>query len=212
MYKFNKTIWSGGGVVVLEDYRHISGNIIKCMIVSRDRARKSYVDFGGTFEKKDIDIKITAVRECLEESAGLIDINENTSLDHTDIDSGKVIDKKNVKYRAYFVKINGLCRKDFLDNLKKLKNNNAPKFWLETNDIAHIPLLEIEKIITSDNNIVKDVIDRDINLGKRIIDIIKNGHVKIISTSSNETSGDMVDSYHIAKDCFRKNTKTLKIS
>lgn len=200
--------WSGAGVLIVEDYRHKNGKTIKSVVLGRDVARKAYLDFGGRYDEKDINLENTARREAHEESAGLIDISELTLKKSMYVDS---IGVSQTKYRIYFIKIDGICRRDYLGNIIILEKQNAPLCWMETNDIAHVPIENIKNFFKNSNGKIDDVNGNNIKIHNRVLKILSTSIKKLEQTVNGASAcSKSNDGYIVDMNDFTKHLKTIK--
>ena len=123
--------YAGAGVVIIEIIKNIP-----YIILGYDKYRKQYIDFGGRYEKhKHKDIKETAQQELFEESCALFKIKKLKFFVNLKF--------KNTIYKMYFVKLKNIKLDLYFSNLTKLQNNNAPKHFLETQDITKVSLFQV---------------------------------------------------------------------
>ena len=159
--------YSGAGVLIIEDY--YKNNIIKpCILLVRNRKTQLYSDFGGGYEPKHKTLKITASIELQEESANLFNISEKHFKHYVKIPAGKHY------YRVYVLKINGANSKLFNYNINVFNGlyyygYHVPYCWRETDNIAHIPLRNINfDLLTKHGQIVfRDVNNKNIPISGR---------------------------------------------
>lgn len=131
---------SGAGILIIEDYYKKNGDIVKSIVVVRNKYSGKYMDFGGTYEKKHGNLKVTAHNELREESINLYNIAPKYFKTYFDIPAGNTM-----FYRVFVIKLNGTSRKLYNNNKKIINNNpNVPRCWKETDDIAHIPIQNID--------------------------------------------------------------------
>ena len=171
-YKENGLTYSGAGVMVIEEYYTKTGKIEPCILLVKNGASGLFTDFGGSYEKKHANLKVTAHNELREESRNLFNISEKYFKKYVDIPVGT----GNQFYRVYIIKINGISRKYFNHNknlidkyhdaaLKRgTQEKHIPRSWRETIDIVHIPFQNINfNLLGARGHIILTDID-----GKRI--------------------------------------------
>ena len=172
--KSNKS-YSGAGVIVIENY-YKNNKTIPCFVIARNKASKQYSDFGGSYEKKHKNIAYTARFELLEESANLLNIpiNHFTRRNSFDLNASSTGIQK--YYKVFVIKINGIARKYFNHNINTITKQHAPHQWKETDDIAHIPITNIDIIAINKRGIVtlKDVDGRIITIAGRLKGILRH--------------------------------------
>jgi len=178
--------YSGAGVLILEDYYRKDGMIVPCIVLVKNRALDLYTDFGGIYETKHGSLQQTASSELREESRNLLNISPHLLTTKIDIPAFN-----DHHYREYVLKINGINRKSFLHNchvIDDYKNNGSyvPRSWLETNDIAHIPIDSIDFDLLNKRGTItlRDVINRQIVLDGRVKKVLRTGHNTIINMLS----------------------------
>lgn len=143
IYKENGLAYSGAGVIIIEDYYTKTGKIEPCILLVKNGSSGMFMDFGGGYEKKHNNLRVTAHTELREESRNLFNIAEKYFTKYINIPAGKFF------YRAYIIKINGVSSKYFKQNKERidsvfLKGSHVPRSWRETVDIAHIPFKNID--------------------------------------------------------------------
>lgn len=146
-YTDNGLTYSGAGVLVMEDYCEKNGEVIPCVLLVRNAASKSYMDFGGAYEKKHNNLQTTASLELREESRNLFNVSTKYFVDADAIN----IPSRLHLYRSYIIKINNVSRKHFLHNKRVMDKasafgTNVPRCWRETDKIAHVPISNINFI------------------------------------------------------------------
>jgi hypothetical protein len=149
LYKENNFVYSGAGVMIIEDYYTKSGKIEPCVLLVKNGASGLFTDFGGGYEKKHKNLKETASKELREESRNLFNVSEKYLKKYVDIPVSSNKSIKNVFYRVYIIKINGISRKYFNYNKNIIdkthqKGTHVPYSWRETTDITHIPFKNID--------------------------------------------------------------------
>lgn len=177
--------YSGSGVLIVEDYYHKNGRIIPCVILVRNKATHLYGDFGGTYEKKHKTLKITAYTELREESRNLLNISPEFMNIYVDVPT-----PSKHFYRIYMLKINGINRKYFKLNVKKIDNlqynmgKKVPKYWRETDDIVHVPIQNIDFPLLGKRGVVKvyDISNKKITLSRRIKKVLYYSQTQIYNT------------------------------
>lgn len=143
LYQGNKS-WSGAGVLVVEDYKHpITGVTIPCIVVARSKYSHKYGDFGGAYEYMHGRLSVTAHMELREESRNLFYVPPDVlRKNYFDIDAGTHLN------RIYVIKINGSSSAMFHHNKRILDSNfSTPGSWKETDDFAHIPLINLTSTV-----------------------------------------------------------------
>lgn len=138
--------FSGAGVFIIEvPDKHGELNIV----LFHDKSKRAYADAGGKCEllKHNNDPLLTAKEELYEESATLIQTPDQYLSVHVE----KIVGKKNKRYRAYFLLTEQLRRKDYLNNVNRLKKMNAAKYLQETNDMVRIPLSKLYRALMIDH-------------------------------------------------------------
>jgi hypothetical protein len=171
----NGLIYTGAGVLVIEDYYTKDGDIEPCIVLVRNKSSKLYMDFGGSYENSHDELKTTAVTELREESRNLININKKYLKHYANIPAGN-INKQPTFYRSYIIKINGICKKYFDHNRKLIDKLmlNAPKKWKETDRLVHIPIRNINfsKLGIKGQNRLSDINGKIIELTRRTKNIL----------------------------------------
>ena len=175
----NGLIYTGAGVLIIEDYYTKNGMIEPCIVLVRNKTSKLYMDFGGSYEDNHGDLKTTACKELQEESRNLININKKYLKHYVNIPAGN-IKKQPTFYRLYIIKINGICRKYFdynkkiIDNMYYSSNKKIPRYWRETDKIAHIPIKNIHfaKLGIRGYNIISDINGHNIKLIRRTKNVL----------------------------------------
>lgn len=148
---------TGAGIFIIEKYKN---NI--CFTVFK--TKKGYNEPGGIIDKGETHQE-TACRECLEETANLIKIFPVNLAEYVIID----------KYIAYIVYLEGIMKKDYLNNIKITKQK-CPHQWNETYDITRIP---INNINFQKYSPVKDFNNETVILRMRTYKIMKAIEQKI---------------------------------
>lgn len=186
--------YHGAGSIIFTTKRGII-----CALLPYDISRKQYNDFGGKKDHKHKDVIDTAQQELFEESGASIYISKKYFKYYVNVKIGKGF------YRFNFLKINDIKIKKYFDNIKVLKRNGAPKYWIETNDLRYVPV----KNLLKNSKYVKDINGEKIKLNGRIRIGIKHGkHIisKIIKR------GGLNGVYRKnKKKSYLKNTETLYI-
>lgn len=194
IYEEKGLMYSGAGVLIIEDYYKKNGTKIPCILLARNKASQKFMDFGGSYEKKDNSLKETAHNELREESRNLFNIDQKYFVNYVDIPAGQYY------YRVYLLKINGTSRK-YYDHNKRLLDNNTkiyiPRMWRETDMIAHIPLKNIDfnKLNIRGTIILKDINDNPVILHgrtKAAIYYARNKIEKIIKSHPIATRKDLI--------------------
>jgi hypothetical protein len=180
IFKENGLIYTGAGVLILEDYYTKDGNIEECILLVRNAVSKLYSDFGGSYESKHESLSVTAQSELREESRNLFNIARHHLKTHINIVAGKLKNKE-VYYRAYLIKINGVSRKYFDHNVKVMeslykKGGKVPHYWRETDSIAHIPIRHINfaNLDKRGRITLTDIDGNDIEINRRAKHVIYN--------------------------------------
>lgn len=157
----NNKYYSGAGVIVITSNNN-------SIVVVRNKSNKKLSDFGGTFESKkhNNNLANTAIHELREESRNLIVIRNNTHLSHYfDI---PISTEKKLYYRVYIIKINHLPHNLFRFNKQIIDNNNAKKYWRETDKLVDV---HIENIT---NNNFNHRLSIAIKFGIKLIEHVAN--------------------------------------
>ena len=133
--------FTGSGVLLYEK----NSNHKKTFVLGIDY-KNELTDFGGKTDNNKEKVYITALRECNEETKGILNLIPSDIITSEHID----IPRNEHKYRCYIVKTNYFDINKF--NSKKIKNNN-----LDDNEIVNIIKInedELKKIInlTYSNN------------------------------------------------------------
>ena len=143
--KVKRKTFSGAGIVLVEKYKNRNNRNKKELVVIlfRNSWTGLYEDIGGSIEKKDTNFPLlgTAIREAFEESCGLINI---TNPKH--IKNQKFVDLHSYhSYRSYFIGIKNFRKKDYLYNLRKIKNNvkKFPKYMQEMNNVTRFSICDL---------------------------------------------------------------------
>lgn len=170
--------YTGAGVLIIEDYYTKNGTIEPCIVVARNASSGLYSDFGGGYSDRDKTLEQTAHKELREESNNLYNINPKHMKYYVDI-PGQSSSNVPTFYRAFLIKINGTSRKYFNYNKKLIDTLYqhgiaVPHSWRETDDIAHVPIKNIDFNLTSVRGkiILKDIDSRVIVLHGRVKKII----------------------------------------
>lgn len=201
--------FSGSGVLIIEKYIK-NKNKIPSIVLVRNNSSKLFSDFGGTHEKKHKTLETTASNELNEESRNLIDINPKilSKKEYIDIIANK---KRNIYYRIYIVRVDGICRKYYHHNKEVIDDSDAKKYFKETDDITHIPLDNINfDNIKNLSGSIKDIYDNDIKLNMRVRNILSNAHDTIVSVMKSDALANQSD-FDLKKDLFHKKTYILSI-
>ncbi len=164
---FDNKNMSGSGVIVVEDYICKSGESQQCILFVRNAATRTYSDFGGSYEKSDINIAATATKELREESRNLFILNPADLTTYCDIYAGN-----NLYYRTFIVKINGVHQKYFGHNKKIIDKTSMRHCWKETDAIVHIPIHNIN--LSKHTNMIKNVHGNEIKISSRTKKILYN--------------------------------------
>lgn len=149
VYKENGVSYSGAGVMIVEDYYTKSGRVEPCILLVKNGSSNLFTDFGGSYEKTHSDLRETAHKELREESRNLFNISGKYLKKYVDIPVGITGSVKQIYYRVYIIKINGISRKYFnhnktlMDKLHK-QGVHVPRSWRETSDVAHVPFRNID--------------------------------------------------------------------
>lgn len=203
----SKKQFSGAGILILENYYKKNGDIIDSIIVVRNRYTGRYMDFGGTYEKKHKNLQETAHHELREESINLYNIAPKYFKTYFDIPSGR-----NMFYRVYVLKINGSQRKLFHYNKNIIHSDkNAPRYWKETDDIAHIPIDNIDFNVLNNKSkfSIIDVNNRELKLTSRLKKALYYGKNIILKYKNNKPLLDKNNiKIHKSKN-FTNNTKSF---
>jgi hypothetical protein len=198
---------SGAGILILEKYNKKNGEIVNSIIVVRNRYSGKYMDFGGTYEKKYKSLQETAHHELREESINLYNISPKYFKTFFDIPSGK-----DMFYRVYVIKINGTQRKYFHTNRKLIHNNKqVSRCWKETDDIAHIPIKNIDfnKLNDKSRFSVFDVDNRELKLHARLKKALYYGKNIIFKHKNNKPLLDKNNIKIHKSKSFTNNTKSF---
>jgi hypothetical protein len=155
--------FTGAGICIIDNCAS-SPNFV----LFRNVYNGNYYELGGTIDKNE-NIKITAIREALEESRGLINVNMET------LNKLKWIDIKHnsTYYRCFILCVeNEILSDDYFNNVKITNKLKLDKFWYETDNITKFSLNNIhncfnEKQVCQDNdNKFKKISNRTINFIK----------------------------------------------
>jgi len=200
--KSNK-MFSGSGVIIIEDYVKKDGTIEPCIILARNKSSKIYNDFGGGIDSRYLkkhslneSIILTAIKELREESRNLIMVRKDMLKTYIDINTGKK--NTNDFYRGFFIKINGINRKYFVKNMKIIdKNKSIPKYWKETDSITHIPIknIDFDKLEKRGKIHLIDIYGNDIPIHGRVKRLLYYGKPHITKVSKQKsylTRHDMI--------------------
>jgi hypothetical protein len=204
--KVKDKIFSGSGVLIIEDYIK-QDRKIKSVVLVRNKSSQLFGDFGGMYEKRDKLLQVTASKELKEESRNLIDLDWNILQDqkYVDVISNK---KRNEYYRIYIIKINGICRKYFHYNRKIIDKSDLKRYYKETDDIRHISIDDIN----FDNIKIRmnDIYDKEISLSRRVRNILRNSK-NIIKKVSNGKSLSIQNDFKIKSGLLDKKMYNLKL-
>lgn len=136
-------MFSGAGVLIFQD-----DNIL----LFRERKSKRYTEPGGKFDKKHDNIEDTAIDELYEETCCLFDIrNIEKRNNYVDIEY-----IKGYLYRLYIINIHDKIEDiedTYKQNLKRLVQINAEKYYLETDDVVFV---KVDDILKNNKNIIGD--------------------------------------------------------
>jgi hypothetical protein len=134
--------FSGAGVLIIEVPK--AGRELQ-LVLFRDKAKRAYADAGGKCEhvKHDNDPLKTAQEELYEESAGLLRVDERYLSGYVE----KTVGKRGRWYRGYFLFTRELKRQDYLENVERLEEMDAPKYLQETDDMVRIPLSKLYRVL-----------------------------------------------------------------
>ena len=201
--------WSGSGVIVLED-RFINNKKEVCLVVARNISRNMYNDFGGHYEKKYKRLSVNGHNELREESCNLLSIDPSV-LRKNFCDSFY----NNTYYRSYFIKINGIADKQYINNFNILKRGGAPSTWLETDALAHIPIKNIKQrnLSVKGDIYVKDVNEKLVLLHNRVRQCIDAGYTTMLDVATGKPCADArLDGSINTSSTFRRGTFTIKKS
>jgi len=173
-YYENGKQWSGAGVVIVENYYTKNGKKIPCILVAKDINRDKFIDFGGRYEYGHDNLQTTAHHELREESCNLFNISPQV-LQLMPYSDSKY---QSHYYRTYFIKINGVSRKMYYNNLRTLRKNNAPNCWLETNSIAHVPFenIPLEQLMYDQDIVTTDIDGTQVVLHNRLRQCLFHGY------------------------------------
>lgn len=152
-------IYSGSGILLLDSYG---------IILFRNVFTGVYYDLGGTCDANE-DIETTAIRECFEESRGLINITLEILRTLYFID----IKHNNTYYRCYILK----CKQpiefdDYKHNITMTDKMKLPKCWYETNNITHFDFKNIQYCFTK-KQVCQDHESKYRKIGTRTLNVIK---------------------------------------
>lgn len=204
--KVKDKIFSGSGVLIIEDYIK-QDRKIKSVVLVRNKSSQLFGDFGGMYEKRDKLLQVTASKELKEESRNLIDLDWNILQDqkYVDVISNK---KRNEYYRIYIIKINGICRKYFHYNRKIIDKSDLKRYYKETDDIRHISIDDIN----FDNIKIRmnDIYNKEISLSRRVRNILRNSK-NIIKKVSNGKSLSIQNDFKIKSGLLDKKMYNLKL-
>lgn len=167
--------FSGAGVLVVEEYRIKSGQIVPCVLLVKNKASQELSDFGGGYDLKHKKLSETASSELLEESRNLIKIPSEILEKEVFVDIEGKPSYSGVKYRAYIIKIQNIASKYFNINMHKIDRNPESKIYFkETDSIHHIPVsnIDFEKILDHGSVFVKDIKGNRLKLCMRIRKIL----------------------------------------
>lgn len=209
--------FTGAGILIVEDYHKKDGTFEPCILLVRSRRTEMFMDFGGTYESKHRNLKITAYQEMIEESVNLLDIHSKFYNTYVDVPG------KEHFYRAYIIKVNGVNRKYYHIN-KNLIDERAylfkkgtykekiPWCWRETDDIRHIPIKNIDfnKLNTSDRIMVKDIDNKETILHDRTRAILYQAQAEIFNAIKCEPIVDKKSMIKTKSDTFTDGTFTFK--
>lgn len=144
--------FSGAGVLVIEVPEHgrqgRAGELQ--LVLFRDKAKRSYADAGGKCEhvKHNNDPLKTAMEELYEESGALLRVDESYLTGYVE----KTVGKHNRKwYRGYLLFTQQIRDRDYLDNIERLRHSDAPEYMQETDDIVHLPLSDVYRVVMVDH-------------------------------------------------------------
>lgn len=147
------THYTGSGVMIFTNYMNRNGRNEPSVILFRSSVSGNYEELGGNIDLKDFDGKNTllktAVREAREESANLFNIININALHTTETYERPHIDRNvNSKiYRCYALVLSNTNNESwkyiYSTNQNHLKAANAPKQWMETNDVQFFYINEI---------------------------------------------------------------------
>lgn len=207
----NDKDYSGAGVLIIEDYIDHKKNKIPSLLLVRNKATQLFTDFGGIHEKKHKTLEMTASSELNEESRNLIQIDPEilSKQNYIDIIANK---KRNIYYRIYIIKINGICRKYYHHNREIIDNSDAKKYFKETDDITHLPIKNIDfNKIKNLRCTIKDVYKNNIKLNTRLKNVLSNSYDIIKDMIDSKPISTQKD-FKLKKGLFNKKTYILSIN
>lgn len=138
--------YSGAGVLIIEVPR--DGSELK-LVLFRDKSKRAYADAGGKCEhvKHDNNPLKTAIEELYEESGALLKVDKSYLSGYVE----KTVGKRQRWYRGYFLFTDELKDRDYYDNIDQLHEADAPKYFLETDEIVHLPLSRVYRVLMVDH-------------------------------------------------------------
>ena len=147
-------MFSGAGVLIFMN---------DCVLLFRERSSRGYTEPGGRYDQKHENIEDAAIDELYEETCCLFDIHD---IEHAN-NFVDVTTKRGAIYRLYIINIVeniSDIESSYYDNLDRLTDINAKKYYLETDDITCV---KIEDIL-SGKKYIKDVHNTKIKLRDRL--------------------------------------------
>lgn len=195
---------TGAGVLIVEEYIKPNSSKVPCILIANNRASQTLSDFGGSYSAYHGEISKTASMELLEESCGLIDIDQSIIANqvHFDILAST---KSNTFYRVYIIKAKGIASKYYDLNRDRLNTLGAKKQWLETESIHHVTLdsidfdglldrksvyftdvhgitlkvkMRLRKVLATGREVINDVLGGDDLIDKQNLEVVNSGFRK----------------------------------
>jgi hypothetical protein len=180
------------------------------LIVARNIGRRKYNDFGGHYEKKYKRLSVNGHNELREESCNLLNISPYV-LRKNFCDSSY----NNTYYRSYFIKVNGITDRQYINNFNILKRSGSPDTWLETDMLSHIPIKNIKRdtLSVKGDIYMKDIDEKLVLLHSRVRQCLEAGYDIMLNVAANKPCADArLDGSINTSSTFKRGTFTIKKS
>ena len=189
-----EAIADGAGIIFVENYNNHAGRQEPAIILFRNAHNGVYMDAGGTRDQTDRDIKYTASRETIEETANALRINPSSLQSNNAVIHSYGANN----YICYFIAVGSIQSTYYRNNLQLLQRQNAPHQWLETNGLTRVYIEDFINAggLTQGGNLnLNDASGRQITIFGRTKACIRNAIQSYIipsSLSNNQCSVQMV--------------------
>jgi hypothetical protein len=192
-----ESIANGAGIIFVENYRNRTNTKYSpAVILFRDKHHGYYSDAGGTKDASDTNIKYTASRETIEETANTFRISPNSLNSYNAV----IHSYPPNNYICYFIGIDSVQSSYYHDNIRLIASRNAPHVWLETDDMARI---YIDDFITANglsqrgDLTVNDANGRQINIFGRTKACIRNAILSNIIPNPSATTQPTINKINL---------------